>query len=387
MRIVQVSQSYHPRPGGVTEHVHHVTTELRARGHDVTVVTANFGGAASEPGVIRVGRNALVPINGAWVNMTLGRNLTGQLRAVFAHLAPDVVHTHCPLAPTLPLAALRAASPDTRVVGTFHAAATTSTGYRFFRKPLGHYWNRLDARIAVSTAALELVHAYFPGEYVIVPNGVDTRRFSPHHKPMERFGDDAFNILFVGRLDKRKGVKYLFDAAARASRRTQRRIRIMVVGDDGLRRWTLPRLPRGVELVLAGVVPNGELPRYFVSADLFCSPATGQESFGIVLLEAMASGIPVVASAIPGYLTVLRDRWNALVVPPRNANALCEAILEVMDDEALRWTIRSNGLESARAYRWSTVVDGIEAVYYGERPAQAACPGDTADGPLRAQKV
>lgn len=386
MKIVQVTQSYHPRPGGVTEHVHHVAEELRARGHQVTVVTANFGDndASDETDVVRIGRNVLVPINGAWVNMTVGTNLVHRMRDIFERLQPDIIHTHCPLAPTLPLVALNAAPPGACTVGTFHAAAAHSAAYRVFRRPLERFWRRIDVRIAVSNAACDLVSRHFPGDYTIVPNGVDTRRFTPGQEPVAALRDDAFNVLFVGRLDKRKGVKYLFTAVAQAAAMTTRRIRLIVVGDDGLRRLILPRLPASVELVFAGVVPNAALPRYFATGDIFVSPATGQESFGIVLLEAMASGLPVIGTAIPGYLTILRHEDNALVVPPRDVRSLRGAILRLMGDDALRWRVRSNGLSTARAYRWPMVVDRLEAVY------RAAIAGNVESRPadsLHAQKA
>ena len=124
MRVVLVSQSYYPRPGGVTEHVHHSARELRSLGHDVTIVTANFRNVEPPvPGVMRIGRNVLVPFNGAWVNMTVGAHLVTDLRRLFDSIQPDVIHTHCPLAPTLPLLTLMTAPKQCRVVGTFHEAA------------------------------------------------------------------------------------------------------------------------------------------------------------------------------------------------------------------------------------------------------------------------
>jgi phosphatidylinositol alpha-mannosyltransferase len=365
MKVALVSQSYHPRPGGVTEHVHHTAVELRRRGHDVTIITANFDTRSrTEPGVVRIGRNVLVPINGAWVNMTVGRRLADQMGTLLRALNPDVIHTHCPLVPTLPLIALRVAPPRTHIVGTFHAAADRSPGYQFFQKGLARYAERLDTRIAVSEAALRLAHSYFPGPYEMLPNGVDNRRFSPRVEPIERYRDGSFNILFVGRMDKRKGLKYLFHAAKYVRKAIPgRKLRLLVVGDNGLRRHLLPRVPRDVEVVFTGVVDKDVLPRYFASGDVFCSPAVDRESFGIVLLEAMASGIPVIGTGIPGYLTILKDRWNSLVVKPRDPHALANAIVEALSDERLRWTLRSNGVNFARAYAWSRIVDQLEAIY------------------------
>jgi phosphatidylinositol alpha-mannosyltransferase len=393
MKVVQVTQSYHPRPGGVTEHVDHVTRELRRRGHKATVVTADFGhGCAEQPDVVRIGRNVLFPINGAWVNMTVGWNLQRELARVLDSLQPDVIHTHCPLAPTLPLMTLLAAPASSLVVGTFHAAASRSLGYRMFGAVLDKLAARLDVRIAVSDAARSLAESYFPGDYIIVPNGVDCERFSPRHQPLEDFEDDAFNILFVGRMDKRKGLKYLFRAVALAAKRTSQRLRLIVVGDDGPRRHLLPRIDDGVEVVFAGVVDRDQVPRYYATGDMFCSPAIDRESFGIVLLEAMASGLPVVATAIRGYLTILRPEQNALVVPPKDPMALCDAIVRMAEDEPLRWRLRKAGLRFAQSYRWKRVVDHLEEVYRGQTESQTAWRSAggklaTDSVPARAQKA
>ena len=395
MRIVVVSQSYYPRPGGVTEHVHHAAEELRRRGHDVTILTTNFANGAQprigrEEQTVRVGRNVLVPINGAWVNMTIGHNLVSQVRDVLRSIDPDIVHTHCPLAPTLPLVALNAAPRGSRIVGTFHAAAAGSLGYRFFKWPLSRLAARMDTRIAVSEAARELAASYFPGDYTIIPNGVDCERFHPGHKPLPELRDGRFNVLFVGRLDRRKGVKYLFRAMNRVAVESPRRLRLVVVGDDGPRRNLLPRLSPKIDLVLTGVVDPLVLPRYFASGDVFCSPATERESFGIVLLEAMASGTPVIGTGIPGYLTVLNDRWNSLVVPPRDPRALSSAIIELVRDEPLRARLRSNGLEFARRYRWERVVDQLVEAYEGTASKgiiEAAAANPVLDGPVTIQKA
>lgn len=391
MKIVLVSQSYYPRPGGVTEHVHHSARELERLGHHVTIVTSNCAnGVPRDPRVVRIGRNVLFPINGAWVNMTVGANLKRNLRRVFETIEPDVIHTHCPLAPTLPLLALQTAPKRCRVVGTFHAAADRSIGYSVFQAVLRRMARRLDARIAVSRAAMELAQRYIPGDYVVIPNGVDSTRFSPRHEPLDHLSDDAFNVLYVGRLDRRKGLKYLFEAVSIVASRVRRRIRLVVVGDESPRRFLLPRLPREVDLRFVGVVSKEMLPRYYRSGHVFCSPATDRESFGIVLLEAMASGIPVIGTSIPGYLTILKNRSNSLVVPPKDPRSLAKAIIELMRDGHLRARLRENGLRFARGYRWDAIAERLEQVYEDGRTteptAESACE-EVRRGPVQVQKA
>lgn len=364
MRIAIVTQSYYPRPGGVTEHAHHSAEELRKRGHEVRIITTRYGAhTGEEPGVTRIGRNCLVPMNGALVNMTVGMRLGSKLRTILNSFGPDIIHTHCPLVPTLPLLTLLNAPAGSRVVGTFHAAAESNYAYRLLRSRLERFANRLDARIAVSQAALNLAHTYFPGSYTIIPNGIDLKRFSPSEPALPQFRDGAFTILFVGRLDKRKGLRYLIRAASLMAKSSSRRIRLLVVGENGVRKLFLPGAGRNLEIIFAGLVSRESLARYYASCDVFCSPATGCESFGIVLLEAMACGVPVVSTSIPGYLTILQNEWNALVVPPRDPGALCGALQEIAENGRLRSRIVDNGLSFVRQYTWEQVAGTLERLY------------------------
>jgi phosphatidylinositol alpha-mannosyltransferase len=142
--------------------------------------------------------------------------------------------------------------------------------------------------------------------------------------------------------------------------------------------------------VFEGVVAKDLLPRYFATGHAFCSPATERESFGIVLLEAMASGIPVIGTGIPGYLTILRDRWNSLVVPPRDSDALAGAIITLIENDNLRRQIRKNGLDLALRYRWEHVVDQLVDVYengHEKRPRDPDADLSIVGQPYGMQKV
>ena len=232
MKLGIVSQSYYPRYGGVTEHVHHTAQELRRRGHDVRIITSRFrrGETPESNGVIRLGYNVLVPFNRAFVDFTLGMRLRGQLRAIFRDEQFDLLHTHCPTAPSLPILAIQtAACPQ---VGTFHTTGGRSMLQDAFQPLLTNVVERLDARIAVSETARETASLYYPGEYAVIPNGVDLERFHPLNAPFEEWRDpNRVNLLFVGRLDPRKGLQVLLDAMPEIVRRTDGRARLLVVGD------------------------------------------------------------------------------------------------------------------------------------------------------------
>ncbi len=366
MKIGIVTQSYYPRYGGVTEHVHHTAVELRRRGHDVTIITSHFtrGEAHHAPGVERIGHNLLIPFNGAFVDLAVGLRLGHQLRRLLRAYDFDVLHTHAPLVPTLPLIAIRAAS--CAQVGTFHTTAGRSRLLEVARAWLTPVIEKLDARIAVSTTARDFVADYFPGEYTVIPNGVDVERFRPDVAPFPEWTrPDRVNVLFVGRLDPRKGVHHLIAAMPEVIERTRGGAQLLIVGNSYLR----PRLEAAVApaarsfVHFLGHAPSPDLPRWYATGDIFVSPASGNESFGIVLVEAMAGGRAVVASDIPGYRSVVSPGENAVVVPPGDVGALAEAIAALAADPARRQALGRKGRERALEFSWTRVTDQIEAVY------------------------
>jgi phosphatidylinositol alpha-mannosyltransferase len=367
VRIGIVSQSYYPRYGGVTEHVHHTAAELQRRGHNVTVITGRFPGG-EEVGapyrVERLGRSVLVPFNRAFVDLTVGFGLRQGLRRLLATHDFDVLHIHNPTAPTLPLLALEEASCPR--VGTFHGTLGRSLLQDVFQRPLAARISRLDARIAVSHSAEAASRLYFPGRYHIVPNGVDVERFQPGLPPIERWRDPArLNLLFVGRLDPRKGLDYLIKAMPEVVEGSGGRARLLIVGDSVLRPRFEAGIPRGLRphIHFVGPVRRADLPRWYATGDLFVSPASGNESFGIVLLEAMASGLPVVATDLPGYRAVIEPGENAAAFSPGNVAALARTLVHLIEDPERRETLGRRGRARALEFAWPRVVDRIEELY------------------------
>jgi phosphatidylinositol alpha-mannosyltransferase len=366
VRIGIVSQSYYPRYGGVTEHVHHTALELRRRGHEVTLITSRFG--SDEPavttGIERVGRNLLIPFNRAFVDFTVGFNLRGELRRVFRDHEFDVLHTHCPTSPSLPVIAIQTAT--CAQVATFHTTAPRSWLQDMFQGYLARVVEKLDARIAVSATAVESAQMYYPGEYHVIPNGVDLDRFHPGVAPFEEWRDDShLNLLFVGRLDPRKGVPLLLQAMPEVVRQTNGRARLLIVGDSYLRPGYEASVPQAMRshVRFLGHVPGRDLPRWYATGDVFVSPASGNESFGIVLIEAMAAGRPVVASDIPGYRSVVIPEVNGVMFKSGDRDALASALVRLVRDADLRAQLSARGRTHAMDFAWPCVTDQIEAVY------------------------
>lgn len=376
LRIAIVSQAYRPAVGGVTEHVDATARELRARGHHVTVITSNFpptvadigsetdsdGWGDGAPEVIRIGRNVVVPFNGAENNLTIGLGLARLLREELDRGAYDVAHVHCPLSPTLPLLTLGLAAMP--IVGTFHTASSSDFLFRMLRRPLRRFYGRMRCVVAVSEAAREEVTRHFPGPVAVVPNGVDLARFRPGLKRLERYDDGTPNILFVGRFDPRKGLPDLMHACAILAREGHP-FRLILVGDGRLR-GTVERMAAGAlrgRVHFEGRVRHDRLPRYYATADVFCSPARGSESFGLVLLEAMAAGAPVVATDIPGYRCVVTPGVDGLLLPRRDPAALADALRALLLDPERRAALGGRGVLTASRYGWDRIARDLEGVY------------------------
>jgi phosphatidylinositol alpha-mannosyltransferase len=366
VRIGIVTQSYYPRYGGVTEHVHALAVELRKRGHEVTIITSFFrrGEKGFTDGVLRIGWNILVPFNRAFVDFAIGFSLKRKLKQAIRQLDLEIVHVHCPTAPTLPIFAVQVS--DRPTVGTFHSTGGRTALQDLFKPLVVGAMEKLDARIAVSDTARDTAAIYHPGPYDVVPNGVDVERFHPLVEPFPEWRDPAStNILFVGRLDPRKGVQDLIAAMPEVVERTDGRARLLVVGDSYLRPQVMAGVPSFVRehVHFLGHVPSADLPRWYATGDLFCSPATGNESFGIVLVEAMAAGRAVVCSDIPGYRTVVHPGRDAAVFPAGDVPALARVLSRLVEDPERRGRLAEAGRRRALDFAWPSVVDRIEAVY------------------------
>jgi len=347
-------------PGGVQMHVRQLARALEARRHEVLVVAPARSVATAPPPVRIVGRAVRVAWGGTVAPICFSRRSFHRIRRLAEVFEPDVVHVHEPLAPSTSMLTTFAATAP--VVATFHAFAERSRLMELTAPALRAVYRRIAAPLAVSNAAAEFLGRAIPGEVEIVPNGTDVERFAHPRAPATALPAGR-RILWTNRLDPQKG----FPVAVRAFARLADDLEdvVLIVAGEGRDRDALELLGERdrARVVMLGTVPNDDLPTYHAAADVFVSPAVGQESFGIVLVEAMAAGLPVIASDIPGYREVVRDGVDGILVPPHDANALATAIRRVLEDPALASVLSRAGRERAREFSWDVVAPRIEAVY------------------------
>ena len=366
LKVGIVSPYGYPHPGGVNEHVRHAYEAMREMGHDVWIITSKYGRERESEGhIIRLGTGWAAPANGSVGRVTLGLRFKRQAREVLAQHRFDILHFHEPFVPFLSPTVLDAS--DTVNIATFHAFGGFSPSYWIGRRFAGRLANLLHGRIAVSGAARHFISRYFPGEYRIIPNGVDLERFA-NAEPFEELRDGTLNILFVGRFEERKGLIHLLKAYHRLRKRKVD-ARLLVIG-DGPKRREYKRFVglRGIrDVEFLGRVSDEDKVRYFASADIYCAPNTGQESFGIVLLEAMAAGVPIVASDIHGFKRVVERNVQGLLVEPRNPRALAAALYTLARDPDLRHEMGEAGRARAPEFSWDRVTERIVDFYYETR--------------------
>jgi phosphatidylinositol alpha-mannosyltransferase len=367
MKIALVSPYDFAHPGGVPSHISSLEHYLTEMGHEVKVI-APASKAVNTFGdrFIRIGKPRPVPSSGSIIRVPISFHLAPTIKEVLAREKFDIIHLHEPFMPMLCSAVLRFS--NTVTVGTFHAA-DGKPGYNWGR-PISTWMikrrlPKLRGKIAVSKPALKYHSKYIPGPFEIIPNGVDTEHFSPEVTPIEEFCDGKQNILFLGRLEHRKGLKYLLKAYQQVKKEIPNS-RLLVVGPGtrlrkGYERWVKQN---GVQdVVFVGYVSEEDKPRYFKTADVYCSPATGRESQGIVLLEGMAVGTPIVASNIPGYASVVTHGEEGLLVPPKNSSELARALISLLKDQSLRQQMGAKGRLTVQEYSWGRVAQRVLDYY------------------------
>ncbi|MDQ3873989.1 MAG: glycosyltransferase family 4 protein [Actinomycetota bacterium] len=355
LRIALVCPYSWSVPGGVQTHVSGLARALRAGGLQVDIL-APADGPFHEPGLVPLGRSVGIPDNGAVTRIALSPASVVRAARRVRSSRYDLVHLHEPVLPTASFTALHAAAVP--VVGTFHMLHVSERWYRLFAPVVRRAARRLRARIAVSEPARRFVSRWLPGDYHVIPNAVHVAQYGP---PGAR--RDGRRLLFIGRPEPRKGLPVLLAALARLPRD-------VTLDHVGVAPAELSVLARGAGIprtALARVRPRGKVSdderrRLLTRADVLCVPSLGGESFGLVLVEGMAAGVPVIASDIPGYRDVLPPSCGRLV-PPADSDLLAAAVAELLADGALRLGLGEEGRREAARFDWSVVAPQVLSVY------------------------
>ena len=348
-------------PGGVQNHVRDLAETLISWGHQASVLAPADDDTALPSYVVPAGRAVPVPFNGSVARLTFGPVSAARARRWIREGDFDLLHIHEPGTPSVSVLTLWAATGP--IVATFHTATPRSRAMSAASAMLRPAMEKIRARIAVSEEARATSVQHIGGEPVVIPNGVFVDRFR-RAEPVAEWRSHAGTLAFLGRLDEpRKGLGVLLEAFPRiAAARPGVRLLVAGRGDAHEARAALPRSCRA-DVTFLGAVDDATKARLLRSADVYVAPNTGSESFGIVLVEAMAASAPVLASALPSFRRVVENGRLGALFEPGNPAALAEAALALLADRDRRARLSAAADVAVRRYDWSVLGRRILDVY------------------------
>ncbi|HEV7582289.1 MAG TPA: glycosyltransferase family 4 protein [Mycobacterium sp.] len=360
MRIGMVCPYSFDVPGGVQSHVLQLAEVLRERGHEVSVLAPASPHVSLPEYVVSAGKAFPIPYNGSVARLQFSPAVHGRVKRWLLQGEFDVLHLHEPNAPSLSMWALRIAEGP--IVATFHTSTTKSLTLSVFGSLLRPWHEKIVGRIAVSDVARRWQMEALGTDAVEIPNGVDVASLASAPR-LDGYPRAGKTVLFLGRYDEpRKGMEVLIEALPRVVERFPD-LQVLVVGhgDEDELRTQAGEMARYLRFL--GLVDDAGKASAMRSADVYCAPNIGGESFGIVLVEAMAAGAPVVASDLDAFRRVLRNGEVGRLVPPGDAAGLADGLIETLENDAVRERYVAAGCEVVARYDWSVVASQIMRVY------------------------
>lgn len=360
------------RSGGVQEVVRSHYKFLKARGHAVKILTINTPDSKPVEDYIYFGSSVeftsgstRFEISGKLPDLfdSTGKNIN----EVLAEERFDILHFHEPQVPILPAQILL--KSKTTNVATIHAtnpeSLTMEVVSQVARPYQASYFLKMDAISTVSTAPLEDLKKLYKGEITIINNGIDLEEYNSSYTPIEKYKDGKLNILYLGRLEKRKGVIHLVKAY-QIVKNEFKDCRLIIAGKGEELEKILTYIDKNQlrDVEILKTVDSLMKKRLYATCDIFCSPAYTGESFGIVLLEAMSFGKPIVAGDNTGYRYVLKDRGSLFLVDPRNYRDLANKLLVLLKDPELREFMGKWGKKEVEQYDYKNIIQRLEDFYY-----------------------
>jgi len=360
MRIGMVCPYSFDVPGGVQAHVLQLAEVMRGYGHHVSVLAPSSPEADLPDYVVSGGKAIPIPYNGSVARLRFGPATHRKVKRWLVDGDFDVLHIHEPNAPSLSMLALMIAEGP--IVATFHTSTTKSLTLSVFQGILRPWHEKIVGRIAVSDLARRWQMEALGSDAVEIPNGVDVESFASAPL-LDGYPRPGRTVLFLGRFDEpRKGMAVLL-AALPALVESFPDVEILVVGRGDEEELAADAGALAGHLRFLGLVDDEGKASAMRSADVYCAPNTGGESFGIVLVEAMAAGTAVVASDLDAFRRVLCDGAAGRLVPVEDPAALAAALTEVLGDDAARDRYVQTASEAVRRYDWSVVAQEILRVY------------------------
>jgi phosphatidyl-myo-inositol alpha-mannosyltransferase len=360
MRIGMVCPYSFDVPGGVQSHVLQLAEVLRERGQDVSVLAPSSPHVQLPDYVVSAGRAVPIPYNGSVARLQISPAVSGKIRRWLADGDFDVLHVHEPNAPSVSMWALRIAEGP--IVATFHTSTTKSLMLSMFGGLLQPMHEKIIGRIAVSDLARRWQMEALGSDAVEIPNGVDVEAMASA-PALEGYPRADKTVLFLGRYDEsRKGMAVLIGALPSLVERFPG-LQVLIAGRGNEDELRAKAGDLAGHLRFLGLVDDAAKASAMRSADVYCAPNLGGESFGIVLVEAMAAGTPVVASDLHAFRRVLRDGEAGRLVAIDDSAALAEGVIAVLDDESLAQRYAAAGAEAVRRYDWPVVASQIMRVY------------------------
>ncbi|MDP9118423.1 MAG: glycosyltransferase family 4 protein [Actinomycetota bacterium] len=348
-------------PGGVQAHVRDLADKLLERGHVVSVLAPCDEDSDLPSHVVAAGKAVPIPYNGSVARVQFGVVSAARVRRWLRDGAFDVVHVHEPAPPSLSL--LACMIHDGPLVATFHMATVRSRFLSMFDSVLQPFLEKLSGRIAVSAAARKVIVEHLGADAVVIPNGVAVANYQDAHR-LEGYPRIGSTVGFIGRYDEpRKGMGVLV-AAVEQMVVERPDLRLLVAG-RGDRDQFLGGLPSGVaeHIDVLGQVSEADKASMLRSVDVYCAPNTGQESFGVILLEAMAARTPVVASDLEAFRRVLGSGAAGELFAVGDPGDLALALGRVLDEPQRRARLVSAGIAAVAPFDWAVVVDQVLRVY------------------------
>jgi len=365
MKVCFVCSHSFIKPGGIKNHILELSEEYKKRGIEVKIIVPKRNNNESyEKDIILLGKSLPFNVAGTQGDICFISN-TKEINKILEREKFDVIHFHNFVVPFVWQILNRSKSLN---ILTFHANIEAMPLFKifipfsdFFVKKLN---NKINGIIGVAPMIMEYFKA-FKGNKKIIPNGINLNSFNPNNPKIQEYLDGKINLLFVGRFEERKGPLYALKAY-RIVKKMNNNVRLIMVGEGPLKKQCDKYIKKNnlKDVIFVGKKTGQEVASYFNTCDIYISPAPFGESFGIVLLEAMASQKPVVGFANLGYYQLLKEtRGEQFLAKPKHVEELAQKILLLTENKELREEMGKWGLEHSKKYSWDKIADMVLDFY------------------------